>query len=89
MPSSKLTDSVPLPAHPFYPTELHLAGYVANDWDAPTLIAVFVACGAVVIGVAELVVGRVNPNLKGWDRALVLWFVLSKCWMRGQRHCQG
>ena len=70
--------SIPLPPHPFYPPELNLAGYLANDWNIPTLLAVFAACGALVLGTTHLIISKVNPSLQGWNRALVLWFVLCE-----------
>ena len=74
---SNIANSMPS-THPFYPPELKVAGYVANDWDVPTLLVVFALCWVVVLGTTSVVVGKVNPDLRGWDRALVLWFVLSK-----------
>ena len=76
--SSKLASAIPLPPHPFYPPELNLAGYLANDWNVPTLIAVFAACWVIVLGVTDFIAGKLNPSLRGWDRALVLWFVLCE-----------
>ena len=73
-----LRNPSPLPPHPFYPPELNLAGYVANDWDIPTLVTVFFAGWVLVLGATDVVAGRLNPNLKGWNRILVLWFVLCK-----------
>ena len=90
--NSRPASSAPLPPHPFYPLELQLVGYLPNDWDIPTLVATFFAGWAVVLGVTDVVAGRLNPDLRGWNRALVLWFVLcvsssSRCqaggWLMG------
>lgn len=51
---------------------------MANSWDVMTLIAVFAAGWAAIMGVTLLVVKRVNPGLGKGDRGLVLWFVLCE-----------
>jgi len=66
--------------HPYFPVGLALSGdiFIENDWSVPILIAVFAAGWGLILGATLAVVKRVNPNLKGWDQLLVLWFVLSK-----------
>ena len=74
---------IPIPPHPFYPPEINLAGYLANDWNVPTLLAYF-ALGCVgILGTTHLVAGQVNPKLSRADRGLVLWFVLCKSTLLG------
>lgn len=74
MPSSK----IPIPPHPFYPLEINLAGYLANDWNVPMLLVMFFA-GCAVITTATIYATRAyNPRLKGWDQAALIWFVLSE-----------
>lgn len=66
--------------HPYYPIGIALSGgtFTANDWDVLTLILAFAGGWAFIFGVTLVVSKRINPNLKGWDQALVLWFVLCK-----------
>ena len=66
--------------HPYYPVGIALSGgtYAANDWHVTQLILAFAAGWATIFVVTLVVVNRVNPNLKSWDRTLVLWFVLCK-----------
>jgi cholestenol delta-isomerase len=69
------------PLHPYYPIGIALSGdvFVANDWSASSLVLGFAAGLASILGVAWLVMMKINPRLKASDRALVLWFVSSKC----------
>jgi cholestenol delta-isomerase len=66
--------------HPYYPIGISLSGgtFTPNDWDVLALILAFAGGWVLIFGVTLVVVKRVNPNLKSWDQALVLWFVLSK-----------
>ncbi|MCJ1326975.1 hypothetical protein MMC10_003641 [Thelotrema lepadinum] len=70
------TSSIPLPPHPFYPPEINLAGYLANDWDVPTLIVLFFGGWAVISAATIYGVRAYNPRLSGWDQATLMWFVL-------------
>ncbi|PSS25605.1 hypothetical protein M430DRAFT_39664 [Amorphotheca resinae ATCC 22711] len=65
------------PLHPYYPIGIALSGdvFVANDWSASSLVLGFAAGLASILGVAWLVMMKINPRLKASDRALVLWFV--------------
>ncbi len=66
--------------HPYFPLGIALSGdvFVSNDWDVTTLVLVFMAGWAMILGATLLVVGKANPNLKLTDRGLVLWFVLCE-----------
>jgi cholestenol delta-isomerase len=72
-------------AHPFYPKEIEILGYLANDWSVPELLGYFAAGWAVILGVTEFSVRRHNPNLPGWEKAAIQWFVLCQyfpsCWL--------
>jgi cholestenol delta-isomerase len=69
------------PRHPYYPEGILLSGndYIANDWNVASLILAFAAGWTLILAVTLLIVRKVNPNLKGSDQGLVLWFVLSEC----------
>ena len=82
------SSKIPIPPHPFYPPEINLVGYLANDLNVPTLLSYFALGCAAILGTTHLIVGRVNPRLGSADRGLVLWFVLCKCidgWTRTVR----
>ena len=70
--------SFPIPPHPFYPPDINLVGYLANDWDVPTLIALFFG-GWTILTFGTIYGARTyNPRLGGWDQAALMWFVLSE-----------
>lgn len=65
-------------AHPFYPVEAEIVGYLANEWSVPTLLAVFAAGWAIILGITSVLVKRHNPTLPSGEKAAILWFVLCK-----------
>lgn len=72
-----IMDSI-IPLHPYYPLGLELAGYVANEWSVPVLVIGFLGGWGVMLGLTLLVVNHFQPSLSKTDKALILWFVLSK-----------
>lgn len=64
--------------HPFYPLEAEIVGYLANEWSVPTLLGVFAAGWAVILGITSVLVKRHNPSLPSGEKAAILWFVLCK-----------
>lgn len=66
--------------HPYFPASVKLSGdiFIENDWDVPTLIAVFGAGWAAIMVVTLMVVRKLNPKLRGADQGLVLWFALCE-----------
>lgn len=64
--------------HPFYPIEAEIVGYLANEWSVPTLLGVFAAGWAIILGITSLLVKRHNPSLPSREKAAILWFVLCK-----------
>jgi cholestenol delta-isomerase len=76
--SSVLSNVTKVAAHPFYPVEIDVVGYLANDWSVPALLGFFAAGWGVILVITELLVRRHNPNLPGWEKAAIQWFVLCK-----------
>ncbi|KAI9887509.1 MAG: hypothetical protein M1823_000688 [Watsoniomyces obsoletus] len=73
----KLVDiAMPSAAHPYYPLEAEIVGYLANEYSTPMLLALFVAGCAVIIGVTSLMVNGRNPNLPTAEKATIMWFVI-------------
>jgi len=70
-------DHAVVPVHPFYPQNLLLSNFIANDWDFVSLLAAFAAGTTLILGVTLAIVRKIRPGLKGSDQALVLWFVLT------------
>lgn len=65
------------PPHPFYPAEIELLGYLANEWSVPTLLAAFAALNAAVLGSTYMIAKLRNPRLSNSDMLCVIWFVFS------------
>jgi cholestenol Delta-isomerase len=76
MSSSKATM---LPTHPYHPTDLELANYLANEWDTLTLVAMFGAGCTAILSVTYLVTMSVRPRVSTGDLWTIKWFVLCRC----------
>jgi cholestenol delta-isomerase len=64
--------------HPYYPLEVEIIGYLANDWHFLTLIAVFAAVCVAVFSVTYVVAKQVNPRIATGELWIVMWFVLCQ-----------
>ncbi|KKY15818.1 putative ebp domain-containing protein [Diplodia seriata] len=71
------TTNPPDPLHPYYPLEVEIAGYLANDYTVAQLLASFATGCAVVFLVTYLVAKKLRPTLRGTELLQILWFVLS------------
>lgn len=69
--------SSPQAIHPFYPLEADIVGYLANQSSVTTLLGIFAGAWVVILGATLVLVRRHNPDLPSWDKATILWFVLS------------
>jgi len=67
-----------VPLHPFYPLEVEIANYVANDQDALELLTKFLSGWVVILGTTWWAVGRYSPRLGKLDKTIMLWFILSR-----------
>lgn len=74
---------IPSPPHPFYPPELNLVGYVANEWSMLKLLTVFFGSCGIYLATVFVLARSFNPKLNGKDLSCVVWFVLSKLWYPG------
>ncbi|OWP06934.1 EBDP2, emopamil-binding protein [Marssonina coronariae] len=63
--------------HPFYPLEVEIAAYLANEMTMPMLLSIFVAIILTVVGLTKFWVDKVHPNLPGREKAAIWWFVIS------------
>lgn len=68
--------TLPLPFHPYYPLDLEIPHYLANQWDTLTLVSIFAAGCAAIFSSTYLLVMRVRPRISTADLVTVLWFVL-------------
>ena len=74
------------PPHPFYPVEVELIGYLANDKSTLSLLLIFLA-GLIVICVASWVVlSKYYPQVRTIDKWALLWCMCSKRALCHQDH---
>lgn len=64
--------------HPYYPIEIEIVGYLANDYSVPALLACFAAGCAVILGFTHYVAKVRNPELPASEIVRIMWFVLCK-----------
>lgn len=64
--------------HPYYPLEVEIASYLANEWSMAYLLTVFFGLCAAILLITLTVVKRVHPNLHSADKAAIWWFILCK-----------
>lgn len=69
---------IPHPPHPYYPLEVEIVGYLANDLTVPQLLASFAAGCAGIFLVTYLAAKKMKPTLRGSELLQILWFVLCK-----------
>lgn len=62
--------------HPYYPLEVEIASYLANEWSVPLLLGIFFAACACIFFGTRLVVDKVHPNLPTTEKAAIWWFIL-------------
>ena len=66
------------PLHPYYPLEVEIVGYLANEYDVPTLLASFAGGCVLIFAVTLAIVTRLHSGLRGADKATILWFTLCE-----------
>ena len=82
------------PPHPFYPLEVELVGYLANDKNTVQLLGIFAAGCVLICSATWTGMNRYAPTLGVKDRLATLWFVLSMrshlpgCWIRNANSAQ-
>lgn len=64
--------------HPYFPLEVKLVGYVANEWPVIPLVAGFLGGWGVLLLLTLAVVSHSSPRLPKMEKAAVLWFVFCK-----------
>jgi hypothetical protein len=62
--------------HNYYPLEVEIASYLANEWSVPVLLASFSAVCATVLLTTLVIVNKVHPHLPTIEKATIWWFVL-------------
>jgi cholestenol delta-isomerase len=76
MESLNTSSSIFVTEHPFYPLEVEIANYLANEWSMQVLLSIFtVLCATIFFG-TKYFVSRVHPHLPSTEKAAIWWFVL-------------
>jgi zinc transporter ZupT len=65
--------------HPYYPLDVSIVGYLANESTVLSLLGSFVAGCATIFGSTYLAVKRMNSGLPATELITVMWFVLCGC----------
>src|SRR6266536_1169720 len=76
MDSLNTSSHVMITNHPYYPLEVEIASYLANEWSVPTLLSIFAAACATIFLGTYFVVNKVHPHLPHGEKAAIWWFVL-------------
>jgi len=63
--------------HPFYPIEIEIVNFIANDTTTLQLLLTFAVGCAVIASVAWSFTSRVAPRVKVMDKIILLWFCLT------------
>lgn len=67
-----------VPLHPYYPLEVEIVGYLANEYSVPLLLIIFTAWISVILYVTRVIVKNVQPGIAPTELLTVMWFVLSE-----------
>ena len=62
--------------HPYYPLEVEIVGYLANEWSVPLLLGVFFSGCAVLAVFTHVCATKQNPHLRKSEITTIMWFVL-------------
>jgi len=66
------------PPHPYYPLEVEIVGYLANEWSVPLLLFTFAAGCTFIFSLTRVIVKRIQPTIAKNELLTVMWFVLSE-----------
>lgn len=66
------------PPHPYYPLEVEIVGYLANEWSVIALLSAFAAGCALIFGLTNVIVKKIQPRIPRHELFTVMWFVLSE-----------
>ena len=73
-----VTEHLMITDHPYYPLEVEIASYLANEYSVPLLLGVFAALCAAIVVVTRVCVKKWHPNLPGREKAAIWWFVICE-----------
>ncbi|PQE26140.1 ebp domain-containing protein [Rutstroemia sp. NJR-2017a BBW] len=76
MENASIESAAAIVSHPYYPLEIEIASYLANEWTVHTLLTVFFGGCAVLFFCTRAFVARRYPNLPSSEKAAIWWLVL-------------
>ncbi|KAF1986741.1 Emopamil-binding protein [Aulographum hederae CBS 113979] len=66
--------------HPYYPLNVEIVGYLANEWTVPILLSLFATGCTAIFGATFISVKILRPGIPlSGDLLTIMWFVLSGC----------
>ncbi|KAJ5081480.1 hypothetical protein NUU61_009744 [Penicillium alfredii] len=74
-----MSSPIGLPVHPYYPLNLEIGGYLANEWKSWDLVSIFVTGCTIIFLASYLLVMRVQPKISTNDLLTLKWFALCGC----------
>jgi hypothetical protein len=66
------------PVHPYYPKEIQILNFVANELSVLQLLATFAAGCAAILAMTWLLASSFGPRLRVVDKFIALWFCLCR-----------
>ncbi|EON62162.1 hypothetical protein W97_01381 [Coniosporium apollinis CBS 100218] len=67
------------PLHPYYPLEVEIAGYIANEYSVIQLLLAFGSGCAAILSVTYVAAKRIRSQIPTSELLTLMWFVLSGC----------
>jgi cholestenol delta-isomerase len=78
IPAMKNESNLLITDHPYYPLEVEIASYLANEWSVPVLLGIFAVMWVVVIFGTRGFVNARHPNMPLSEKLAIWWFVLCE-----------
>jgi cholestenol delta-isomerase len=78
MENASIESAAAIVSHPYYPLEIEIASYLANEWTVHTLLTVFFGGCAVLFFCTRAFVARRYPDLPSSEKAAIWWLVLCE-----------
>ncbi|PQE32087.1 hypothetical protein CJF32_00001681 [Rutstroemia sp. NJR-2017a WRK4] len=76
MENASIESAAAIVSHPYYPLEIEIASYLANEWTVHTLLTVFFGGCAVLFFCTRAFVAKRYPDLPSSEKAAIWWLVL-------------
>ena len=73
---SNTTGPLMITNHPYYPLDVEIASYLANEYSVPFLLGVFFSLCAGIVAFTRGWVRNFHPGLPGREKAAIWWFVI-------------